>query len=107
LKKQFQFVDADKNGTLDFEEFRSFLELLHVRPEMEALLETANTDGFLTPQQFSKFLKSEQNEDVDEKQALEWIHTFEKKTQKRKPSRTPCWNWISSISSIHKFELNI
>jgi len=86
LKKQFQFVDADKNGTLDFEEFRSFLELLHVRPEMEAILETVNNDGFLTPQQFSKFLKSEQHDEVDEKEAAEWIQKFEKKHKNGNPA---------------------
>lgn len=60
-------MDKDGNNTLDYEEFRVFLDRLRVRPEIVSLFEKlAGRKGFLTPAEFGKFLTVVQKEkDLD------------------------------------------
>jgi len=64
VKRRFKEVDKDENKTLDYEEFQVFLERLRVRTEVNDVFDAVADPekGFLTPEQFLKFLQAKQKE---------------------------------------------
>eukprot|EP00672_Neobodo_designis_P008461 CAMPEP_0174855702 /NCGR_PEP_ID=MMETSP1114-20130205/33991_1 /TAXON_ID=312471 /ORGANISM="Neobodo designis, Strain CCAP 1951/1" /LENGTH=787 /DNA_ID=CAMNT_0016090457 /DNA_START=45 /DNA_END=2404 /DNA_ORIENTATION=+ len=70
MRKLFMGVDKDGSGTLDFDEFIEFFDDLTLRPELKGLFEKFAGDGgdqyALEPDEFRRFLKVCQLEDVSE-----------------------------------------
>lgn len=76
---QQQEVDADSSGHLDFDEFQVFLERLRVRPEVDELFYKIAKNGCLTPEEFKKWINTEQGEDLPLETVKNLIAQLEKK----------------------------
>jgi phosphatidylinositol phospholipase C delta len=79
ISSQQQEVDADSSGNLDFEEFQVFLERLRVRPEVDELFYKIAKNGFFTPEEFKKWINTEQGEDLPLETIKNLIAQLEKK----------------------------
>lgn len=102
MKKFFREVDADKSGELDYEEFIEFLNRLRVRPEIVELFEKLSSKkGYLTPEEFAKFLKVVQKEEKSIEQVKELIHQLQsQKSHEEKTDHLHVNEFSKYLSSV-------
>ncbi|XP_033641885.1 uncharacterized protein LOC117302180 [Asterias rubens] len=81
VKQLFKEADSqdDNIGKLDFEEFIHFYRTISTRQEVDLLLsEYGNGKGYMTPEEFAKYLKEEQGlADVELDMCQELVQTYE------------------------------
>ncbi|KAK6835582.1 Catalytic domain of phosphatidylinositide-specific phospholipases C [Aspergillus parasiticus SU-1] len=89
LRAQFSKADSDVNGKLNFSQFQNFVARLKERKDVKEIFKDSATDAKagLSVDEFLKFLRNIQNEDVDSDRSY-WVSVFDKCVRKSK-SRVP------------------
>jgi Ca2+-binding EF-hand superfamily protein len=77
LKRKFDQFDADKSGTMEYEEFIKFYRSLMRRPEVESIFSkySANDITMLTPE-YQKFIEETQSDTISEEEAEDVLMKF-------------------------------
>ena len=79
LKEMFRLADTDNSNFLNFEEFKSFYQLLHKRDEVEKIFKETSVDGRVDKKCLVSFLRNlqeERKEFVTEKRVSEILCEF-------------------------------
>jgi phosphatidylinositol phospholipase C delta len=97
LRAKFAIADTTKTNQLNFAEFQVFVREMKRRKDVHAIYRQLTSDlaRGITWQEFQKFLRDVQGEDVDGNPGL-WEATFLRYTQRGKPKDTS-----ASRSAIH------
>jgi phosphatidylinositol phospholipase C delta len=87
LQEKFDEFDADKNGTMEYEEFVKFYKHLSRRPEIEEVFNKfSSNDTKMTVSEFIKFMQESQGTTITQEQAKEIFSHYAVTTNENEPT---------------------